>query len=167
VKQYVDDVVLVPEAAIERAVAAYLMLQKTMAEGAGAAGLAAVLADPQRFAGRKVGLVLAGGNIDPRLAASIMVRELAREEQVVAVRIFISDRPGVLGEIARTIGSHGGNILEVYHDRTLLNVPPKGAIVDVTMETHGGAHAAEIINALSSKGFRVERLDPPAAGQPA
>ena len=166
VKQYVDDVVLVQEGAIERAVAAYLMLQKTMAEGAGAAGLAAVLSDPDRFAGRKVGLVLAGGNIDPRLAASIMVRELAREQQVVAVRILISDRPGVLGEIARTIGSHGGNILEVYHDRTLLNVPPKGAIVDVTMETHGGAHAAEIISALSSKGFRVERLDPPQAGSP-
>ena len=91
------------------------MLQKTMAEGAGAAGLAAVISDPDRFAGRKVGLVLAGGNIDPRLAASIMVRELAREEQVVAVRIFISDRPGVLGEIARTIGAEGGNILEVSH----------------------------------------------------
>jgi threonine dehydratase len=166
VRQYVDDVVLVKEAAIERAVAEYLMLQKTMAEGAGAAGLAAVISDRDRFAGRKVGLVLAGGNIDPRLAASIMVRELAREEKVVAVRIFISDRPGVLGEIARTIGACGGNILEVYHDRTLLNVPPKGAIVDVTMETHGGAHAAEIISALSSKGFRVERPDPPAAGSP-
>jgi threonine dehydratase len=167
VKKHVDDIVLVKEAAIERAVAEYLMLQKTMAEGAGAAGLAAVISDPARFAGRKVGLVLAGGNIDPRLAASIMVRELARKEQVVAVRIFIADRPGVLGEIARTIGAEGGNILEVYHDRTLLNVPPKGAIVDVTMETHGGAHAAEIINVLSSKGFRVERLDPPAAGSTA
>ena len=163
VKRYVDDVVLVKEGAVERAVAEYLTLQKTMAEGAGAAGLAAVISDPQRFAGRRVGLVLAGGNIDPRLAASIMVRELAREERVVAVRVFISDRPGVLGEIARTIGAHGGNILEVHHDRTLLNVPPKGAIVDVTIETHGGRHAAEIVSALSSKGFRVERRDPPAA----
>jgi threonine dehydratase len=164
VREFVDDVVLVKEGAIERAVAEYLMLQKTMAEGAGAAGLAAVIADPQRFAGRKVGLVLAGGNIDPRLAASIMVRELAREERVVAIRVFISDRPGVLAEIARTIGSNGGNILEVSHRRTMLDVPPKGAVVEVTMETHGGAHAGEIVSALSALGFRVERLDPPVPG---
>jgi threonine dehydratase len=164
VRKHVDDMVLVREGAIERAVAEYLMLQKTMAEGAGAAGLAAVISDPARYAGRRVGLVLAGGNIDPRLAASIMVRELAREEQVVAIRIFISDRPGVLGEIAQTIGIHGGNILEVSHRRTVLNVPPKGAVVEVTMETRGGAHATEIINALSALGYRVERLDPPPAG---
>jgi threonine dehydratase len=164
VRRHVDDVVLVGEGAIERAVAEYLMLQKTMAEGAGAAPLAAVISDPKRFTGRRVGLILAGGNIDPRLAASIMVRELAREEKVVAVRILISDRPGVLGEIARTIGNEGANILDVHHDRTILNVPPKGAIVDVTMETRGGAHTAEIINALSAKGYRVERLDPPPAG---
>ncbi len=161
VRRLVDDMVLVPESAIEQAVAAYLMLQKTMAEGAGAAGLAAVLADPTRFRGRRVGLILAGGNIDPRLAASIMVRELAREEQVVAVRIIIRDRPGILAEIARTIGEAGGNILEVFHHRTMLNVPPKGASVDVTMETHGPEHAAEIIAALSRHGFGVERLDTP------
>jgi threonine dehydratase len=143
------------------------MLQKTMAEGAGAAGLAAVISDPKRFAGRKVGLVLAGGNIDPRLAASIMVRELAREERVVAIRVFISDRPGVLAEISRAIGSTGGNILEVSHRRTMLNVPPKGAVVEVTIETHGGEHAAEIVSALSALGFRVERLDPPPPGAPA
>jgi threonine dehydratase len=164
IREHVDDVVLAPESAIERAVAEYLMLQKTMAEGAGAAGLAAVIHDPQRYNGRKVGLVLAGGNIDPRLASSIMVRELAREERVVAIRVFISDRPGVLAEIARTIGSNGGNILEVSHRRTILNVPPKGAVVEVTMETHGGAHAAEIVSALSALGFRVERLDPPPPG---
>ncbi len=164
IRRHVDDVVLVGEKAIEQAVAAYLMLQKTMAEGAGAAGLAAVIADPARFRGKRVGLVLAGGNIDPRLAASIMVRELAREEQVVAVRILISDRPGVLGAIAMTIGEHGGNILEVFHHRTMLNVPAKGASVDVTIETHGREHAAEIIAALVGRGFRVERIDPPQPG---
>ncbi len=161
VRRHVDDVVLVPERAIEQAVAAYLMLQKTMAEGAGAAGLAAVLADPARFRGRRVGLILAGGNIDPRLAASIMVRQLAREERVIAVRIVIRDRPGVLAEIARTIGEAGGNILEVSHHRTMLNVPPKGASVDVTVETHGPGHAAEIVAALTAKGFGIERLDTP------
>jgi threonine dehydratase len=133
-----------------------------MAEGAGAAGLAAVISDPDRFRGKRVGLVLAGGNIDPRLAASIMVRELARAEQVVAVRILISDRPGVLGDIAKTIGGQGGNILDVHHHRTVLDVPPKGAIVEVTMETHGGTHAAEIIDALTSRGYRVERSGPAA-----
>jgi threonine dehydratase len=161
VRRRVDDMVLVGEGVIEEAVAAYLMLQKVMAEGAGAAALAAVIADKPRFKGKRVGLILAGGNIDPRLAASIMVRELAREDRVVAIRIFINDRPGVLGDIAKTIGAGGGNIMEVSHHRTMLNVPPKGAMVDVTLETHGGAHAAEIINALSERGYRVVRLDPP------
>ncbi len=161
VRRHVDDVVLVGELAIEQAVAAYLMLQKTMAEGAGAAGLAAVLSDPDRFRGRRVGLILAGGNIDPRLAATIMVRELARENQVIAVRVIIRDRPGVLAEIARTIAESGGNILDVFHHRTMLSVPPKGAIVDVTVETHGPEHAAEIMAALKARGFGVERLDTP------
>jgi len=157
----IDDVVLVPESTIERAVAEYLMLQKTMAEGAGAAGLAALLADPDRFHRRRVGLILAGGNIDPRLAASIMVRELARDERIIAMRFFINDRPGVLGGITATIGEKGGNILEVLHHRSMLNVPPKGASVDVTVETYGATHAAEIVKALLAKGYRVERLDAP------
>ncbi len=161
VRSSVDDMVLVSETAIEQAVALYLMLQKTMAEGAGAAPLAAMLADPGRFRGRKVGLILSGGNIDPRLASSIMVRELARNGQMLAIRIRISDRPGVLAEISRIIGAHGGNILEVFHHRTMLSVPPKGASVDVTMETQDSAHAEEIVTALNTCGFVVERLEPP------
>lgn len=158
----VDDVVLVPENAIERAVDAYLTLQKTMAEGAGAAGLAALLADPDRFAGRRVGLVLSGGNIDPRIAASIMVRELARSEHIVGVRLVIPDTPGILGDIAATIGNCGGNILEVLHHRTLLSVPAKGASVDVTIETHGHDHALEIMAALEARGYAVTRLEAPS-----
>jgi threonine dehydratase len=165
IRRHVDDIVLIGEDAIEKAVAAYLMLQKTMAEGAGAAGLAAIIADRQRFRGKRVGLILAGGNIDPRIAASIMVRELAREDRVIAVRVTISDRPGVLGDIAQTIGHNGGNILEVLHHRTLLNVPPKGASVDLTIETHGSDHAAEIVGALTTRGYCVERLDPPGPGK--
>ena len=99
-KQYVDDVRLVGESDIERAVMAYLGHQKTLAEGAGAAGLAAVLADPAHFSGRKVGLVLCGGNIDPRILASVIYRELEREHRIVNLRIQIDDRPGVLGRIA-------------------------------------------------------------------
>ncbi len=164
VRRLVDDMTLVGEEAIEQAVAAYLMLQKTMAEGAGAAPLAAILSDRQRFAGKRVALILAGGNLDPRLAASIMVRELAREERVVAVRVVVSDRPGALGDIAHAVGEAGGNIIEVFHHRAMLNVPPKGACVDITMETHGAEHAAAIVAALSARGHRVERLDPPDTG---
>jgi threonine dehydratase len=160
IRTKVDDIVLVNEAVIEEAIAAYLALQKTMAEGAGAASLAAVLADRKRFQGRRVGLVLAGGNIDPRLAASIMVRELAREERIAAYRIVISDRPGVLAEIAATIAAQGGNILDVHHHRTMLDVPAKGACLDVTVETHGPEHAGEIGNVLSTRGYRCERLQP-------
>lgn len=158
-RRLVDDVVLVKESEIERAVNAYLTLQKTMAEGAGAAGLAALLATPARFRGRRIGLVLTGGNIDARILASIMVRELARDERIVAVRITIPDRPGVLGEIATTIGRLGGNILEVHHHRLFLKVPARGASLDVTVETRDAAHANEIIAGLEAHGFDVVRLD--------
>jgi threonine dehydratase len=161
IRRRVDDVVTVSEDAIEQAVAAYLMLQKTMAEGAGAAPLAALIADRARFRGRRVALILSGGNIDPRLAASIMVRELAREERVIAIRVVTSDRPGRLADITRVIAGEGGNILEVFHHRAMLNVPPKGACIDLTLETHGRDHAAAMIRALADEGFGVERLDTP------
>jgi len=165
IRNTVDDIVLVSEGAIETAVATYLALQKTMAEGAGAASLAAVLADPQRFRDKRVGLILAGGNIDPRLAASIMVRELAREERIAAFRLIINDKPGVLADVAATIAAQGGNILDVHHHRTMLDVPAKGACLDVTAETHGPDHAAEIAAALTAKGYQCQRLDPPEPGR--
>ena len=105
VREMVSDIILVDEALIERAVNAFLTLQKTMAEGAGAAGLAAMLAEPERFRGRKVGLVLCGGNIDPRILASIMVRELERADRIVSFRLTIPDRPGILGQIASGLGA--------------------------------------------------------------
>ena len=106
-----------------------------MAEGAGAAGLAAMLVKPERFRGRKVGLILCGGNIDPRILASVMVRELEREDRIVSFRLTIPDRPGVLGQIATRLGQLGANILEVDHRRLFLDVPAKGAKLDVTVET--------------------------------
>jgi threonine dehydratase len=133
IRERVADIVLVSESQLERAVNAYLTLQKTMAEGAGAAGLAAMLKEPKRFAGRKVGLILCGGNIDPRILASIMVRELERGEQIVSFRLTIPDRPGILGQIASRIGALGANILEVDHKRLFLDVPAKGARLDVTV----------------------------------
>jgi threonine dehydratase len=164
IRKTVSDMLLVSEGAIEEAVAAYLTLQKTMAEGAGAAPLAAVISNRETFRGKRVGLVLAGGNIDPRLAASIMVRELAREDRIAAFRLTINDRPGVLADVAALIGNTGGNILEVLHHRTILKIPPKGASLDVTIETHGPEHAAEIMAALNSHGYSCERLEVPEPG---
>ena len=159
VRQHVDDILLVDETTLERAVNAYLTRQKTMAEGAGAAGLAAILANPDSFAGQKVGLVMCGGNIDPRLLSSIMVRALARDGQLVSVRITTSDRPGILGEIASIVGRAGGNIMEVSHHRLFLNVPAKGTTLDVTMETHDGEHADAILATLENAGHRTQRID--------
>jgi len=159
IRENVSDIVLVDEPDIERAVNAYLTLQKTMAEGAGAAGLAAMLSAPTRFAGRKVGLILCGGNIDARILASIMVRELVRQNRVMAIRITIPDRPGVLGDIASLIGDLGGNILEVEHHRLFLHVPAKGASLDVTVEMRDAAHGNEIVAGIEANGFLVDRLD--------
>jgi threonine dehydratase len=158
VRELVGDIILAEEALIERAVNAFLTLQKTMAEGAGAAGLAAMLAEPKRFAGRKVGLVLCGGNIDPRMLASIMVRELERENRIVSFRLIIPDRPGVLGQIASRLGELGANILGVEHHRLFLDVPAKGAKLDITMETRDAAHAEQILRALTADGYQPVRV---------
>ena len=163
IRELVSDIVLVDEAHLERAVNAYLTLQKTMAEGAGAAGLAAMLAQPERFAGKKVGLILCGGNIDPRILASIMVRELERETRIVSFRLTIPDRPGVLGVIATRFGELGANILEVDHRRLFLDVPAKGAKLDVTIETRDAAHAADIFAALAADGYQPLRIESASA----
>jgi threonine dehydratase len=163
IRELVSEVVLVDEVHLERAVNAYLTLQKTMAEGAGAAGLAAMLAKPERFRGKKVGLILCGGNIDPRILASIMVRELERETRIVSFRLTIPDRPGVLGTIATRFGDLGANILEVDHRRLFLDVPAKGAKLDVTIETRDAAHAAEILAALATDGYQPVRIETGAA----
>ena len=157
VRELVSDVVLVDETLIERAVNAFLTLQKTMAEGAGAAGLAAMLADPERFRGRKIGLILCGGNIDPRILATIMVRELERADRIVSFRLTIPDRPGILGQIATRLGEFNANILSVDHHRLFLDVPAKGAKLDVTMETRDAAHADEIFDALLADGYQPVR----------
>ena len=163
IRELVAEIILVDEAHLERAANAYLTLQKTMAEGAGAAGLAAMLASPGRFRGKKVGLILCGGNIDPRILASIMVRELERETRIVSFRLTIPDRPGVLGTIATRLGKLGANILEVDHRRLFLDVPAKGAKLDVTFEARDAAHAEEIMMALAADGYRPVRIETGAA----
>lgn len=154
----VSDIFLASEQHIEQGVSAFLSLQKTMAEGAGAASLAALLTERERFRGRKVGLVLTGGNIDVRMLASIMVRGLEREDKIVSLRIVIDDQPGVLGQVATCLGEAGANILEVSHRRMLLDVPAKGATLDVMIETKDATHAAKIIATLEAKGLSVIKL---------
>ena len=165
VRELVSDILLVDESHLERAVNAYLTLQKTMAEGAGAAGLAAMLAQPQRFRGRRVGLVLCGGNIDPRILATIMMRELEREERILSFRLTIPDRPGVLGVIATRLGELGANMLGVEHKRLFLDMPAKGARLDVTVETRDRAHGERILAALAADGYRPVRIEGGASMQ--
>jgi threonine dehydratase len=163
IRELVSEIILVDEAQLERAANAYLTLQKTMAEGAGAAGLAALLAQPNRFRGKQVGLILSGGNIDPRILASIMVRELERASQIVSFRLTIPDQPGVLGTIATRLGVLGANILEVDHRRLFLDVPAKGTRLDVTIETRDAAHAEDIMQALTADGYQPVRIETGAA----
>jgi threonine dehydratase len=163
VRELVAEIVLVDEAHLERAVNCYLTLQKTMAEGAGAAGLAAMLMKPERFRGRKVGLILCGGNIDPRILASVMVRELEREDRIVSFRLTIPDRPGVLGQIATRLGDLGANILAVDHRRLFLDVPAKGAKLDVTVETRNQGHAERIFQVLQAEGYHPAWIDTASA----
>lgn len=163
VRHLVSDIILVDEDALEEAVCAFLTLQKTQAEGAGAAPLAAIMSDPGRFAGRKVGLVLGGGNIDPRILSSIMLRGLERDDKIICLRLTISDEPGQLGRIATYLGESGANILEVAHSRLLLEVPAKGASVDVMIEVKHPDHAKAIIDGLARQGLAVQRLSGLAA----
>ncbi len=149
----VDEVLLLEEGDLERAVALYANVEKTVAEGAGAASLAALLAYPERFRGRKVGLVLCGGNIDTRLLASVLTRELIRERRIASFRIIGDDRPGLLATVSAVIGGAGGNIIEVAHNRLALDVPAKGAEFDIMVETRDSRHTDEITEALKAQGY--------------
>jgi threonine dehydratase len=153
VRPLIEDVLLLEEPFFERAIALYCNVEKTIAEGAGAASLAALLAFPERFRGRKCGLILTGGNIDPRLLASVLERELVRAQRLVSLRIVGDDRPGLLATVSRVIGEHGGNIIEVAHNRLTLDVPAKGAEFDVMVETRDAQHTQEIMDALRASGY--------------
>ena len=149
----IEDVLLVEEPFFERAVALYCNVEKTVSEGAGAASLAALLAYPDRFKGKKAGLILTGGNIDTRLLASVLTRELVRAQRLVSLRIIGDDRPGLLGTVSAIIGGLGANIVEVAHNRLALDVPAKGAEFDIMIETRDAQHTQEIIAALRDAGY--------------
>ena len=159
VKDRVDDILLVEEEHLERAITLYADVEKTIAEGAGAAGLAALLAHPSKFSGRRVGLVLCGGNIDTRLLASVLTRALVREKRLTNVRIIGDDRPGLLALVSKVIGDSGANIMEVAHNRIALDVPAKGAEFDILIETRDAQHTHEVVDALSQAGYPPRPLD--------
>ena len=155
VKELVDDVVLVEDWEVEQAVALFLSIEKTVSEGAGAVGLAAVLADPERFKGKKVGLVLSGGNIDSRLLASVIMRQLVHEGRIISLKVGISDRPGALGKIATLVGEAGGNIIEAMHQRLFTSANIKAAELELTIECRSAQHADKVVALLEENGFRV------------
>ena len=158
IEELVADILLVDEALIETAVHVLVEQQKIVAEGAGAAGVAALMKEKERFAGRKVGVVICGGNIDVRLLSWVLTRGLVRDGRMVRLRIGIIDRPGVLANVARLIGETGGNIIEVYHQRLFYDVPAKQADVDAVIETRNAEHVHEIIAALEAGGFPTRVL---------
>jgi len=149
----VDEVLLVEEPFFERAIALYCNVEKTVTEGAGAGALAALLAFPEKFRGKVCGLVITGGNIDTRLLASVLTRELVREQRIVSLRIIGDDRPGLLGTVSAIIGRMGANIIEVAHNRLALDVPAKGAEFDILIETRDAQHTQEIMDALREAGY--------------
>jgi threonine dehydratase len=158
VDRTVEDIVLADEALIERAVNLMVTDAKITAEGAGAAPLAALLCDPQRFRGRRVGLVVSGGNIDPRLIASILTRGLLQDGRIARLRVEITDVPGMLSRVAAAIAEAGGNVIEIYHHRLFQDVPVTRADLDIVLETRNRAHLDEIIGRIGATGITVRLL---------
>lgn len=156
----VDAVALVEEPAIERAVVLLLEIEKTVVEGAGAVGIAALEGLRERFAGRSVGVVLSGGNIDSRLLSGVILRGLVRSDRMVRLRVAVPDSPGGLARATASIAEARGNIVDVVHQRAFSRRSARQADVDFTVETRNGAHAREIERALAAAGLLVERLTP-------
>ena len=165
-RELINDVVLVDEGDIEQAIVMLLEIEKTVVEGAAAAGLAALLTQPQRLAQRKVGLVLTGGNIDPLTLASIMERGLARSGRLARLSVELRDLPGSLALVTSRLASLGANIEEVHHQRTFTQLPLQTAQVEFVIQTRHHAHVREIVDALHAAGFNP-RLQDGATGKAA
>ena len=159
VRALADDIVLVSERDLERSVSLLLQIEKTVAEGAGAAGLAALLAHPARFAGKRVGIVLCGGNIDTRLLANVLLRDLARSGRLARIRVRLQDRPGALFNVARIFHEQQVNIIEVYHQRVFTTLPAKGLITDIECETRDRAHLDRLMAALRDGGYEAGMVE--------
>ncbi len=159
VQQLVDDIVLVSELELERAVSLLLTVEKTVAEGAGAAGLAALLARPEKFRGKRVGLPICGGNIDTRLLANVLLRELARDGRLARLRVRLKDRAGELYRVAEIFHHLQVNIVEVSHQRVFNKLPAKGTYADIECETRDRAHLDKLIETLREKGYDVRVIE--------
>ncbi len=158
-KKIVDDIVLVNEPALETAVALLLQIEKTVVEGAGAAGLAAVMTHRKRFAGRKIGLVLCGGNIDTRLLANVLLRDLARSGRLARLRLTLQDRPGALFKVVEDFNRHQVNILEVWHNRIFTSLPAKGLTAEIECEARDREQIDLLVASLRAKGYDVTQVE--------
>jgi threonine dehydratase len=159
IRGLVDDIVLVSEAQLETAVSLLLQIEKTVVEGAGAAGLAAVMAHPEKFRGKNVGIVLCGGNIDTRLLANVLLRDLARSGRLARLRITLQDRPGALYKVMKLFNDHNINIIEIYHQRIFTTLPAKGLITDIECEARDAEQLQGLVDALKAAAYKVERVE--------
>ena len=158
IKNHVDDILLINEFDLEMAISSLFENERIVAEGAGAAGVAAIMKSKDKFSGKKVGTVICGGNIDARLFASILNRKLLMDGRMTKVRIDIIDEPGMLARISNLIAKYGGNIIEIYHQRMFNDVPVKNAKIDAIIEALSVEHIASIIKALKDDGFQVSEI---------
>jgi threonine dehydratase len=152
----VDDLLLVDEGDIEQAVLMLLEIEKTLVEGAGAAGLAALIRHPERFKGKRVGLVLSGGNIDPLLLAAIIERGMVRAGRLARVRVSARDVPGSLAQITATVAEAGANVDEVHHQRAFTMLAAQNVDIELVLQTRGRAHLSAVLDALRNAGFEAE-----------
>ena len=159
ISEVVDEILLVPERDMETAVSLLLQIEKTVAEGAGAAGLAALLTHPGRLKGRTIGLILTGGNIDTRLLANILLRDLARSGRLARLRIQLQDRPGALFGVVKLFDKHQINIIEVYHQRLFTSLPAKGLYADIECEARDAAHLQRLIADIKAQGYDVHPVE--------
>jgi threonine dehydratase len=157
--ELLDDFLLVSEAQIESALALLLQIEKTVVEGAGAAGLAAVMAYPHHFAGKNVGVVLSGGNIDTRLLANVLLRDLVRAGRLARLRLILQDRPGSLLRVARVFYSHNVNIIEIVHQRIFTDLPAKGIATEIECEARDAEQLDALIEGLKAEGFEVSQME--------
>ena len=154
-----DDFVLVSEPELEGALALLLQIEKTVVEGAGAAGLAAVLAHKHLFAGKKVGIVLCGGNIDTRLLANVLLRDLARSGRLARLRLTLQDRPGALFKVMEEFNAHNVNIIEIWHQRIFTHLPAKGLITDIECEARDREQLDALVASLRGRGYQVSQVE--------
>lgn len=159
IRDIVDDIVLVSEPELETAVSLLLQIEKTVVEGGGAAGLAAVMANPEKFKGKNVGIVLSGGNIDTRLLANVLLRDLARSGRLARLRITLQDRPGALYKVMKLFNDHNINIIEIYHQRIFTTLPAKGLITDIECEARDAEQLQGLVDSLKDAGYKVERVE--------